>query len=148
MKEQREHRMRGSRPPAEIPFANPRGVEQRRSTGLLRIPYIRRCHLKFEDGTSSSTFLVNINVLGVYVAYEAMPALGQRVLCRFPTPGNEIEIAADGVVAWINPQQTHPVHSLPPGFGIKFECLTDRDRDRINGLVHDYISAQGSTGRR
>jgi Tfp pilus assembly protein PilZ len=123
-------------------------VEQRRSSGLLRIPFVRRCHLQFEDGSSSTAFIVNINVLGAYVAYDAMPLLGQRVVCRFGVPGSEIEIVAEGAVAWINPQQTHPVHSLPPGFGIKFERVSDRDRERIEALVRNYITTQGGGLRR
>jgi Tfp pilus assembly protein PilZ len=150
MKVQREQdRTRGpqSAPPAAP--GSPRGVvEQRRSSGLLRIPFVRRCHLQFEDGSSSTTFIVNINVLGAYVSYDAMPLLGQRVACRFGLPGSEIEVVADGSVAWINPQQTHPVHSLPPGFGIRFERLSDRDRVRIEELVRGYISTQGGAARR
>jgi hypothetical protein len=147
MKAQRDQRTRGPGVSLPPPQSGARGAEQRRSSGLLRIPYVRRCQLQFEDGACSTTFIVNINVLGAYVAYEAMPLLGQRVTCRFGMPGNEIEIVAEGVVAWVNSQQNHPVHSLPPGFGIKFERLSDRDRGRIDGLVGSYVSTQG-LGRR
>ena len=42
-----------------------------------------------------------------------MPALGRTLVFRFHVPGSEREVVADGVVAWTNPQQEHPVHSLP-----------------------------------
>jgi hypothetical protein len=49
-------------------------------------------------------------------------------------------------VSWVNVQQQHPVHSLPPGFGIRFEGLSDADRARIEEVVTDYLQRQG-TGR-
>ena len=114
----------------------------RRSTGLLRVPFMRRCHLNLQDGTSFSAFIVNINVLGAYVARDDLPRLGQPLACRFQMPGNEREIAINGVVAWVNPKQQHPVHSLPPGFGIKFVELAPEDRRKIAGFVEDYAARQ------
>jgi Tfp pilus assembly protein PilZ len=119
------------------------GAEQRRSSGLLRIPFVRRCTLTFEGGQTASAFLVNINVLGAYVAFEEQPMLGEAVECRFMIPGNEIEIVAGGVVAWLNPKQSHPVHSLPPGFGVRFEGLSERDLGRIGDMVRSYVARSG-----
>jgi len=116
------------------------GPEHRRSTGLLRIPFVRRCHVAFESGGEISAFIVNINVLGAYIAYEEQPILADGVECRFTIPGNEIEVVAGGVVAWLNPQQNHPVHSLPPGFGVRFERLSDHDRARVAAMVDGYIA--------
>lgn len=119
------------------------GPEQRRSTGLLRIPFVRRCDVVFDGGHAISAFIVNINVLGAYIAHEEQPILGEGVECRFTIPGNEIEVAAGGVVAWLNPQQNHPVHSLPPGFGVRFERLSDHDRARVATMVAGYIARSG-----
>ena len=63
---------------ASRPHAVRRTVE-RRNNGLLRVPFIRRCAVAFDDGTSVSTFTVNINVLGAYVARDQMPQLSQAV---------------------------------------------------------------------
>ena len=46
--------------------------------------------------------------------------VGQTLRLRFTVPGNVIESEAIGAVVWVNPRQGHPVHSLPPGFGIRF----------------------------
>jgi hypothetical protein len=116
------------------------GPQHRRSSGLLRIPFVQRCHLRFEQGSEASAFMVNVNVLGAYLAYEEQPLMGEAVECRFSLPGNEIEIVAGGVVAWLNPQQSHPVHSLPPGFGVRFERLTEWDKDRIAEMVRRYVA--------
>jgi Tfp pilus assembly protein PilZ len=115
---------------------------ERRSTGLLRVPFIRRCHLQFDDGGGSSgdAFLVNINVLGTYVARDELPHLGEPVSVRFRIPATEREIEVAGVVAWLNPRQQHPVHSLPPGFGVSFRELSDDQRRAIEGVVEEYVA--------
>jgi len=86
-------------------------------------------------------FVVNLNVLGAYVAAEQVdfPALGEGVVCHLTTPENETEMPLSGVVAWVNAHQPHPVHSLPPGFGIKFENLLEEHRRRIQETVDQYL---------
>jgi len=117
-------------------------AEERRAGGALRVPFVRRCSVEFEDGATASAFIVNINVLGAYLALDEMPKLGRRVVCRFRLPDTEQEIAIEGVVAWTNPRQQHPVHSLPPGFGVGFRGLGDEHRSRIEGIVRDYLVRQ------
>ena len=116
--------------------------EKRRAGGAIRVPFVRRCHLDYGDGQLDSAFIVNINTLGAYVAHETLPALGRAVVFRFQVPGSEREMVADGVVAWTNPQQEHPVHSLPPGFGVAFRGLSDDARSRIEQIVADYLARQ------
>lgn len=119
-------------------------AEKRRAGGAIRVPFVHRCRLEY-PGTppDDSGFVVNINHLGAYVAHERMPPLGRPVRLRFPEPGSEREIAVDGVVAWTNPQQEHPVHSLPPGFGIAFRALSDDARRRIDQIVDQYLTRAG-----
>jgi Tfp pilus assembly protein PilZ len=109
-----------------------------RKAALLRVPFVRRCSLGFDDGVSATAFLVNINVLGAYVAHDEMPRLGQSVRVQFSFPDSELELAVDGLVAWLNPRQQHPVHSLPPGFGVKFRGLAAEDRRSIEHVIADY----------
>ena len=116
--------------------------EKRRAGGAIRVPFVRRCQLDFTGGRTESAFIVNINVLGAYVAHEVMPQLGRAVVFRFHVPGNEREVAVDGVVAWTNPQQEHPVHSLPPGFGVAFRSLGADARERIEQIVFAYLARQ------
>lgn len=116
--------------------------EKRRAGGAIRVPFVRRCRIEHEGDTADSAFIVNINVLGAYVAYDEMPPLGREVVCRFHVPGREKELRVDGVVAWTNPGQEHPVHSLPPGFGVAFRGLGDEVRERIEEVVSDYLERQ------
>jgi len=120
----------------------PSADEKRRAGGAIRVPFVRRCQLDYGGGQTDSAFIVNINTLGAYVAHETMPSLGRTVVFRFQVPGSEREMVADGVVAWTNPQQEHPVHSLPPGFGVAFRNLSDDARSRIETIVGDYLARQ------
>jgi Tfp pilus assembly protein PilZ len=120
----------------------PTSDEKRRAGGAIRVPFVRRCRIDNTGGQSDSAFIVNINVLGAYVANEVMPALGRTLVFRFNVPGSEREAVVDGVVAWTNPQQEHPVHSLPPGFGVAFRSLSDDVRGRIEQIVFDYLARQ------
>ena len=138
------------------PPENPRA--ERRSSGLLRVPFVRRCSLNYEDGRTGSAFIVNINVLGAYVARDdvplaapaprvedpaalgEMPELGEVVRCRFQLPEQMGDVAVEGIVSWLNPRQQHPVHSLPPGFGIKFLDLSLDARGSIKELVDEYLT--------
>ena len=123
-------------------MAAPISEEKRRAGGAIRVPFVRRCELDFPGGKTDSAFIVNINVLGAYVAHDVMPPLGRSLVFRFQVPGNERPTAVDGVVAWTNPQQEHPVHSLPPGFGVAFRSLADEARERIEKIVSDYLARQ------
>jgi Tfp pilus assembly protein PilZ len=124
-------------------MSEPAGSDKRRAGGAIRVPFVRRCRLEYQGGVSDTAFIVNINALGAYVAHDKIPTLGRAVVFRFQLPGSEREIAIDGVVAWANPQQEHPVHSLPPGFGIAFRALADDARQRIDKIVAEYLSRRG-----
>ena len=112
----------------------------------LRIPFVRRCTLVFDDGVEASAFLVNIYVLGVYVAHDEMPRLGLGVRVQFSLPDSERELSLGGSVVWVNPRQQHPVHSLPPGFGVKFRGLSAEDIRSIERVITDY-KARNPAGR-
>jgi Tfp pilus assembly protein PilZ len=121
------------------------GDKERRTGGALRVPFVRRCTIEFPDGTKATAFIVNINVLGSYVALDEMPPLGQQVTCRFQMPESEHEVVVAGVVAWTNPSQPHPVHSLPPGCGVGFRSLSEDNRARIESIVADYVARHGKS---
>jgi hypothetical protein len=117
----------------------------------VRVPFVRRCRVEFEDGRTGTAFLVNINVQGAYVARDdlrpagagasaELPALGATLRCFFHLPGRARDLAVSAVVTWVNPRQEHPVHGLPPGFGLSFRGLSDGDRDAIAQVVDDYLA--------
>ncbi|MEE8218077.1 MAG: PilZ domain-containing protein [Vicinamibacteria bacterium] len=120
----------------------PKDKNKRRAGGAIRVPFVRRCQIEFADQSSASAFIANINVLGIYLAHDVMPPLGREVVCQFQVPGREGQVRIEGVVAWTNPGQEHPVHSLPPGFGVAFRDLSEEARARIEEVVFDYLARQ------
>ena len=105
-----------------------------------RVPLVRKCQLTFPDGRAGTAFIVNVSVVGAYLAMDEIPPLGAQISVGFTFPGNSREIRASGAVVWLNPRQQHPVHSLPPGVGLKFLGLADADRKRIETFVREYAA--------
>jgi hypothetical protein len=108
-----------------------------------RVPFVRACLVIPGGGTAFRALIVNMSVLGGYVASEEPSKVGQTLRVRFTVPGNVIESEAVGAVVWVNPRQGHPVHSLPPGFGIRFLGLDAATRRRIEGIVREYLARVG-----
>jgi hypothetical protein len=115
-----------------------------------RVPFVRRCALAFADGRQGSALLVNINTVGAYVAHDDLgdagpdtefaPRVGDVLACRFRLPEREDELEVPSVVTWVNARQQHPVHSLPPGFGLTFRDVPPRTRATLEQLVLDALS--------
>jgi hypothetical protein len=121
------------RPKAEPPPEKP----ARRSP--FRVPFVRKCRIAFSDGQSREVFIANINEYGAYLADAVMPQGGQGISLRFRLPGNESEVEATGAVAWVNPMQQHPVHSLPPGYGLQFDPLKEPLLSFVLDVVQEYM---------
>lgn len=115
----------------------PSPANSRRSP--FRVPFVRRGTISFSDGAARGTFIANINEYGAYLADEEMPKTGQGMTLRFVPPGSEVEIEATGAVAWLNPKQQHPVHSLPPGYGVQFDPLRESALQQITAIVQAFL---------
>lgn len=111
---------------------------ERRAAPPLRIPFVRRCQLCYQGGREAEAFLVNLSVVGTFVACDDRPEVGESLVCRFQTPGSEREVAIRCEVAWTNTRQQHPVHSLPLGFGLRFVDLDPEVRRRIEQLAREH----------
>ncbi len=122
-------------------------MSERRSTAMLRVPFVRLCALEFDAGRKASAFIANINILGAYLAWDERTTVGEGLSVRFGSAGTAIEITSRAVVAWVNPKQQHLVHSLPPGFGVKFVDLSPEAARRIEVIVQDYVARHPQTKR-
>ena len=105
----------------------------------FRVPFVRKCAIAFSDGKRREVFMANINEYGAYMADEEMPEPGQGFTLRFRLPSSETEVEASGAVAWTNPLQQHPVHSLPPGYGLQFDPIKDPLLSFVLGVVDEYL---------
>jgi hypothetical protein len=104
---------------------------------------VKRCRLELGSEPSRTAFLVNISVLGAYVAEDQQPPLGARGRCLVQFPGSVLETALPCSVVWVNPRQLHPIHSFPPGYGLRFQDLDAGARGRIEDVVHNYATRSG-----
>ena len=82
--------------------------------------------------------LLDLSLKGVYIATKELPSVGEELEIAFRVPGNERELAIKGVVAWVQPDQTHPVHGLPPGFGATFQKLEVEDARILARAIQSY----------
>jgi PilZ domain-containing protein len=125
----------------------------RRLPNPPRVPFVRRCWLRLPDGSAVSAFTVNISTVGAYLtradfapphpgappAADELPPVGSVVECSFTLPDNDVEVMVRGTVTWLNSRQQHPVHSLPPGFGLRFDVVAPDVRARIEEAVREYL---------
>jgi hypothetical protein len=127
---------------------------ERRQAG--RVPFVRRCTLVLEDQRSLPALLVNINLSGAYVArddlgatppveFDGLVTVGRRLACRVRLPDRAEELDLRGVVTWVNARQPHPVHSLPPGFGLTFEGVGPRAVAEIERVMAEAAGRPGLT---
>jgi hypothetical protein len=117
----------------------PGGGPERPIRGMVRVPFVRRCAITFSGGRSETAFIVNINLLGAYISVDEQPALAETVTFRFKPPHKDCEVVLEGTVTWLNPRQQHPVHSLPPGFGVKLQPPQGENRRCVEEIVEDYV---------
>jgi hypothetical protein len=103
----------------------------------LRIPFVRRCRLRRHDAENEA-MLLDLSLRGVYVATDVLPEIGAELDVCFTVPGNVRELILKGTVAWVQREQTHPVHGLPQGYGIRFSRLGVEDVRLIARTIHDY----------
>jgi hypothetical protein len=105
-------------------------------TGFTRVPYTQMCRV-VRGGRGVDGVLCNISVLGVYVALDDVPEVGESVEIEFALPGGA-RIASAGIVVWRNPDDPASIHRLPPGCGLRFVALDPNDVRRIEELVAAY----------
>lgn len=106
----------------------------------LRIPFVRRCVIAAAERESDGMVL-DLSLRGVYVASHVLPKVADRVTVRFRVPTNERTLVLSGIVAWVQEEQTHPVHGLPPGFGLRFRKMAVEDVRVIMQTIQAYCES-------
>lgn len=103
----------------------------------LRVPFVRRCTLTV-GGQDYPSLLIDLSVAGVYVQTKASIGEGDEAVLEFRVPGNDRLLQIETVVVYVNRDQKHPVHSLPPGAGLRFRSLSVEDSKLIVGAILTY----------
>ncbi len=104
----------------------------------LRIPFVRRATL-VREGNEEQTYLIDIGLQGAFVEAAAALPTEEPLEIRFSWPGSEIPFQARCRVAWWHPEGA-PLSSksLPPGAGLQFTELSERDRERLHACLVEY----------
>ena len=123
-------RPKGKLPSVPMPMSQP-------FSGAKRVPYVQPCRLSAGDTETEGT-IRNISVLGIYLDVDPIPMVGERLRLRFELPDAAKAVDAEVEVAWRNTSTRHKVPALPPGCGLRFLALGDRDRDRIQAMVQSF----------
>jgi hypothetical protein len=81
--------------------------------------------------------ILDLSLNGAYVKTGTLPGEGEALNVCFRVPGNDRLLCVRALVAWLNPHQAHPVHSLPPGFGL---CFLDPPPDVLKLIAETILS--------
>ena len=73
-----------------------------------------------------------------HAANEPPATEGEEVVLKFRVPGNDRVLEVQAIVVYVNRNQKHPVHSLPPGAGLRFRNLSVPDSRLIVGTIRAY----------
>jgi uncharacterized protein (TIGR02266 family) len=106
-------------------------------SGAKRVPFVQPCRIG-ATGSDAEGMIRNVSVLGVYLDADPIPKVGERLRLRFALPDGLAPVEVEAEVAWRNTATRHKVPALPPGCGLRFVTLGDRDRERIQALVRSF----------
>jgi PilZ domain len=105
----------------------------------IRIPFIQRASVSIA-GRREELFMVDLGLRGTFLERTAAIAPGEEIEIWFPLPGNEIPVHARCRVAWSRAPAGPPhVRGLPPGVGVEFVQMSERDGERIRQHLADHL---------
>jgi Tfp pilus assembly protein PilZ len=105
----------------------------------VRIPFMQRGSVAIA-GRREDLFVVDLGLRGVFLEREQPLEAGDEVEIWFALPGNEIPVHARCRVAWSRPARTSwHSRALPPGVGVEFVTMSERDTERVRQHLQAYL---------
>lgn len=100
----------------------------------------QRLPLKFKvDWKSEGNFLfenaTNISEHGIFIETKEPMATGTLINLQFMLPDSSKKMDVLGKVTWVNPVRKSSDENYNPGMGVRFENLTEVDREIILSLI-------------
>jgi Tfp pilus assembly protein PilZ len=134
------------------PVAPAEGLPPEPVLRRIRIPFIQRAQVTV-GGTREDLFVVDLGLRGLFLERTEGLAPGEEIQVAFRLPGNEIEVQARCRVAWSRPPgvpapagamggTAGPKGTLPPGIGVEFVEMSDRDAERVREHLIAYLARQ------
>jgi Tfp pilus assembly protein PilZ len=105
-----------------------------------RIPFPAACSVTLPNATTRDLTLVNLNMIGAYVAGTNAPTLGERVSLRFRLPDGESDMTLSAIVMWVKTDDTGGPDA-PPGFGLQFVGSSLEESALLMRFVEQNLSA-------
>ena len=90
------------------------------------------------DSSSFSGVSSDISEGGVFVATHSLPPIGSEIELRFSLPAGP-ELRTRGVVRWL--RDANEADSAPPGIGVQFRTLAERDLTLIRAFIDEWEPA-------
>jgi hypothetical protein len=109
----------------------------------VRVPWVSPCILAGAFGFARGT-TCNLSTLGVFVAVEPVPGLGETVAVSLALPRRRLPFVSDAVVTWQNFEPPDHPRALPTGCGLRFEGLPADDRLLLAGLVSATLAGSAA----
>jgi hypothetical protein len=108
----------------------------------IRIPFVQRASIAV-SGRREELFIVDLGLRGLFLERSEPLETGEEIEVWFTLPGNEIAVHARCRVAWWRAPAARPAPgTLPPGLGVEFVFLSDRDADRVRQHLLAYLRRQ------
>jgi hypothetical protein len=81
--------------------------------------------------------IVNLSLGGFFVEGQIHPRAGETITLDISLPGHRT-FRANGIVAWINPQDRSRAPELPEGFGVRIQHLSLVDKIALINFLREY----------
>jgi Tfp pilus assembly protein PilZ len=105
----------------------------------IRIPFIQRASVSV-GGRREDLFMVDLGLRGTFLERMEAMAPGEEIEIWFTLPGNEIPVHARGRVAWWRPPgDPRRALGMPPGVGVEFVEMSERDGERVRQHLAEYL---------
>ncbi len=99
---------------------------------IVRIPM--RCGVPHHDLVDNHT--VNLSTGGVFLESQHVMPIGTPVNVAFTLPDDDTAITCTGEVTWVNRPEMRCQPLLPPGMGLKFVNIGDREVSAIQRFLY------------
>ncbi len=107
------------------------GSEQRTSnrvTTKLKVDCKSEGHFLYENAT-------NISEHGVFIHTDKPMKQGTMIELEFTIPESNEKLKVLGKVMWVNPYRKEEEKNHNPGMGVRFENLTEIDKETLLGAI-------------
>lgn len=99
---------------------------------LVRLPM--RCGILHQD--LADNYMVNLSTGGVFLEAQHVMPIGTPVKVVFTLPDEGTTVTCTGEVTWVNRPELRCQPLLPPGMGLKFVNIGDREVSAIQKFLY------------